>query len=677
MSGSDGDGRKRDDGAERLAVGSQRFWTCVANAYLVAALVLAVYALFLFLGVIDATRLAPATDRTDRGWLEELLDFTLATPRNVGPAATLTLAVVTGAMLAPVVLIRARLQAMGIDATRAQIEQTRRDAEAALNEQRWAASRQEQTTLRLRATEMLGAVDTEQVFDPPRPPASATPDGGDIERIAPLEAARAPALRSVLKPNMETRVAAISILEEVARTRDARDNSLRNHVPVIETLLAYVRTVRAQLGEVELATSTQGGEDSESWLYMIAGRAEAMKERLSEPEQAPREDVKAVATVLRRRNWAQLSTEAGDSQPEGTGYEDLDENYVPGPNWTVFEDQNAQFAGRIEKNRRLLSHPRELRKANENSRIVASAEDLIAFAEAQQDWIGEWQKSFEQPAAGSLELNETPLYNCNFSGIKLRRARVPGAHFEGAVLRSAECAGLDAPNARLHLADLREADLEGSDLRGIQAISAIFNKSSLIAADLRGGLFQYARFNDVNAAGTRWMLAHLERATAKRSRFDGAEFAAVFGQEAVLSGSTFFGALLDFSTFRNADLSFTWLAGASFDETVVHGATLVGAQLFRTNESGAHGPPSDAEVAAFRSSGAAELAWGEVFGDRTLSEQLKYLTPWFKPPDDWSDVHLHEHSAEGEHSADMQWAAWREARALPTLPQHSRLNLAS
>ncbi|WP_233219434.1 pentapeptide repeat-containing protein [Micromonospora sp. RP3T] len=209
------------------------------------------------------------------------------------------------------------------------------------------------------------------------------------------------------------------------------------------------------------------------------------------------------------------------------------------------------------------------------------------------------------------------LRNSDFSGCRLREARLyravlDYAEFSKADLRGAELSRSSLNFAKLHLAlidhaDLFAASLNGADLTlsslvGTNISHALLLDACLSKCRLRGA---YLSFSDLQLADLTWAdlsqarlnrcrlhnanlsFASLRQTEARDSHFDGANLAHVSAAQANFGFSSLNQAILESADLRDARLVGAQMRGVDLSEADLRGATLMGADLAGANLSGA------------------------------------------------------------------------------------------
>lgn len=588
----------------------------VGWAYFVVSLALAGVAVCVLWVVIVSAGAAPAPPEGSSR-IEEAIR---SASGDMSP--TLFLAVVAAAVSVPLVFYRARLQQRAVRAA----EESERNAKAQLALSEKAERRRELTDLRLRGTEMLGATKTEQIAEP----TEIWEEAGDGKRLK----KQVMVTRSVAKPNMEVRVAGIGILEEVAQAADPFSAKLENHWPVMETLLAYIRTVRAPLdlwdgfaaahpefeGRVgargdllgpEMQDGSRAAASSEEQIAFAQAKAQWAKARIAEAP-PPGEDVGAIATVLRRRDAAQQALEVGRAEP------------IPAPDWPAFD---AQYGSKSSEER------------------VARAAAIGAFLSA---WRGD-----SEPADRHFDLKSTPLHRAQLEDAPLRLLNLSEARLEGADLRKARLEGADLSLARLEGAHLSGARLEGAGLGGARLEGADLRLARLEGAILRG-----ARLEGADLGLARLEGADLGRAHLAAADFWGATLLGTTLHRADAARAGFEKAQLDGADFYEARLE-----GASLNWIGLRGASLAHATLVPNDARNGSADGMDDERNALADAAASGI-WSEIFADQSVADQIRRLG--LEPPDHWLQRY------NGQENVDRAWAAWRKERDMPLLPQHAQ-----
>ncbi|MCI4665216.1 MAG: pentapeptide repeat-containing protein [Neomegalonema sp.] len=593
--------------------------------YWVAAVAIAVIgALFLVLTLREALITAP------RWWSAG--DVITALRAQISGSPTIFLAVIAGALSVPIVLYRARLQQHTVDVAARSEENTRTQ----LLQQRDAARREELTGLRLRGTEMLGAVKSSQLVELHEVWEETAPGDDEPVRLKKL----VPVARTVAEPNYELRVAGIAILEEVAQAKDPFSGALENHWPVMETLFAYVRAVRKPLefgqpfeaahpeyagridesGDLRGPDDGRGGRKPPSMRDLInfsKAKATWVRER-NLGDDRPTTDIVAVAEFLRRRTIEQQAYENGGKTP--TTAPTIDDKHT----------ERNEDAGALDQ-----------------SIVIEKLNSWCELAEA-------WQRNnpvhsmphfdIARPSFHGVLLVKAPLRRLPIAFAQLVGADLSGADLSGSDLHSAKLTAAVFVQAHIGLTNFSWARMEGANCNFAIGPGALFS-----GARLEGAYFTRAELPNTNFEGARALGAFFPSANLTAANFRAAK----------LQNALFSGAMLDAADFTNAHLH-----GADLRRVSVQGACFASAH-FVDRDLGA---PSEAVVEELRAQaqekGWRELDFGACFGDRAAAADLQLLG--LEPPQHWTG----EYKTRGD--VERAWAAWREQQGLVPLRRHAR-----
>lgn len=224
------------------------------------------------------------------------------------------------------------------------------------------------------------------------------------------------------EPNLKDRLGAIYSLERVAQ------ESLRNHVRIMEILCAYVRD-----------NSNSGTAVSQS----VNQTHSLTKWREQIP--AIRIDIQAAMDVIARRNDAQIRNE-------------IKEKYV-----LDLSDCNLQRAN--------------FREGKFDFAIIEGSR--LDFAQMNSAELN--GAAFNQSTLNGAELSEARL-----NGAELNGAKLNGAKLDQAELNGAQCSGIELNGAMLRLAKLNGAVLVGAKLHGVDLNGAALNRAVANGADFSG-----------------------------------------------------------------------------------------------------------------------------------------------------------------------------------------------
>ena len=293
------------------------------------------------------------------------------------------------------------------------------------------------------------------------------------------------------EPDVKIRLSAIYSLERIAQ------ESLRNHINVMEILCAYIRSNNNAASAVLLPASD---------LFDVA----VWKEQIP----PVRIDIQAAIDVIARRNDAQLLTE-------------ITEKYI-----IDLRDCNLQ---RVNFRRGKFD--------------MAMLEDCrLDFAQMENTELN--GVILNRATLNGAELSEARLNGAELNGAKLNEANLDRAELNGAKCNAAELNGARLRLAKLNGAVLVGAKLHCADLNGAAINRAVANGADLQGAKLNGAVLRQAvlnrvRFNDAELNG-----AELYRAALNRADLTGAEL-----NGAKLDGTDFSAAQTERTAIKSADVT--------------------------------------------------------------------------------------------------------------------------
>ena len=234
-----------------------------------------------------------------------------------------------------------------------------------------------------------------------------------------------PLYEEATEPNIEVRLGAIYALERIAQ------DSERDHIPIMETLCAYVR---------ENSNARKPEDYPEPDWESLPDDADEETRKKHQEERGRRFGVVVFGSGIARQ-WAQA---------------------LPQPRADV--QAAIRVIGRRSEGRRAY----ETRKDYQLDLRAANLQrcDLSGLA---------WDRTL---------LNGTRMEGANLSGARMEGADLGGARMEGADLRGARMEGADLGGARMEGADLRGARMEGADLSGARMEEAYLYRANLKSADL-------------------------------------------------------------------------------------------------------------------------------------------------------------------------------------------------
>jgi hypothetical protein len=112
--------------------------------------------------------------------------------------------------------------------------------------------------------------------------------------------------------------------------------------------------------------------------------------------------------------------------------------------------------------------------------------------------------ALEELNTDGVSLVGVDLSSAFLQGVKLKRASLARATFDGADARNAELVEADVENASLRGANFREASLQGADLHGSTLDDADLNRAQLGGADLSGTSLVNVDLRDADLGSVKW-----------------------------------------------------------------------------------------------------------------------------------------------------------------------------
>jgi uncharacterized protein YjbI with pentapeptide repeats len=396
-------------------------------------------------------------------------------------------------------------------------------------------------------------------------------------------------------PNLEVRIGAIYALERIAQ------DSLRDHVQIMEILCAYIRE-NAPASQA-LALNLPQPPKLKVWdIYRSMNELEAWNRELRQAFATggahggpirPREDIQVALTVIGRRSARQQARESGGAP----AFEDAVGAY---PAYPVGGD-------------------------------TAAVEKWQADRKDWEEKLKTWQ---------GIER----LYRLDLRGTNLAGADMTGGRFDHANFAEARLEGAELYKAGLNAASLIRARLDGANL-----FDAQLNSANLIAASFNGALLSGAWLSGSNLAR-----AELKYAPIGYARLDGAHLS-----DAELDGSSLVGASLNGTDLSRAQLNGADLSGAEFIGATLRRARLLHAIFRRT---GLDEPTSftnaDMSTAVVKHVDLSEVALSTeqivaMFGDASVTlpggvtpQHPDWPAHWPKEDLDWFEF-------------DKRWEAWK------------------
>lgn len=333
-------------------------------------------------------------------------------------------------------------------------------------------------------------------------------------------------------PNLEVRIGAIYALERIAQ------DSLRDHVQIMETLCAYIR----ENAPAAQAPKLPEPPELDALDYDIAKKifdrweAEHRKALATFGENGgpirPREDIQVALTVIARRGKDRRELERGKILlfPEYPDSANAEKRYE----WQKkVEEWRDQIDSRISTS---LPFRLNLQRAN------------LIGAEFHRD--GQFDFA---------DLSESRVEGSDLMGVHLNGAYLTGTQINGAELWQARLNGADLGRAQLNGANLYQVGLRGAEMGG-----ARLNGAYLREADMRGASLGRTRLNGAALGWARLDGAHLSRTFLLHAELD----------DAILDDAVVTEACLHEAVLRNASLK-----GARFTLSHLDGANLTNAEL--------------------------------------------------------------------------------------------------
>ena len=189
-------------------------------------------------------------------------------------------------------------------------------------------------------------------------------------------------------------------------------------------------------------------------------------------------------------------------------------------------------------------------------------------------------------------------------------------------------------------ADLRNADLQQVELSG----------ANLQSADLRGANLSNARMHSTDLTDATLRRAKLTNAEIREAVLKRADLSWIEGDSAIIVASNLRGVWCDAGSFRNADLSSSFLSQAQFRGALFHGARMVDTRFVDTRLSRSQFIDANLSNADLRS---ARIDETDLTG-ALLSEALVASTNWLDKLSDWNVT--------GEHAISTQYRLIDESK---------------
>lgn len=297
------------------------------------------------------------------------------------------------------------------------------------------------------------------------------------------------------EPNLEVRLGAIYALERISQ------DSLRDHIPIMETLCAYVRNnARAEAAKnFPLGPFPERIEDDDpNAVEKRAIRAQMINLRRQNwidwldglgPFQPPRDDVAAVLKVIARRSPAHRTHEDAAEPPFRLDFTRA--------NLQRCDLTNLDFVGADMRYARL-----------EGANLRGAEMEGANLSEAKMDGANLSEAKIKGAKLRWANMEGAELFRAKMEGAYLFQAKMEGANLIGAKmedanLRGARMEGANLGSAKMEGAYLAGTKMEGAYLSGTKISAAHLSAAVLRSADLRGVTFDDSLLRSVDFTGAR------------------------------------------------------------------------------------------------------------------------------------------------------------------------------
>ncbi len=288
-----------------------------------------------------------------------------------------------------------------------------------------------------------------------------------------------PVFEELTEPNLEVRIGAIYALERIAQ------DSLRDHVQIMEILTAYVReNAKAEdaedYPEPDWKPLPDDASDEEKQAHELEFQLrfntllfESKAWKWAETLKC-RTDIQAALTVIGRRSATQIERETADTRQSEDGYR-LD---LRATNLQRIDLSNLNFA------------QADFREAHLEGAVLVEAQLERAYLfKVHLEGAHLFRATLTEVNLGSARLEgahlgATHLGGAHLTGAHLGGARLTGANLEKASLDRAQFEGASLDGAHLERANLSEAQLKRTDLIGAHLDGASLTRAVLEGADL-------------------------------------------------------------------------------------------------------------------------------------------------------------------------------------------------
>ncbi len=201
-------------------------------------------------------------------------------------------------------------------------------------------------------------------------------------------------------------------------------------------------------------------------------------------------------------------------------------------------------------------------------------EELARTLQAHELYVETKQRSGERANLDSTDLAGKSFASMKLWHIRMQRADLAGADFEGADLRRAILIGATIQRGRLAGADLNRGRLNGINLTDANCEGVCMAEADLEFAIMANSDFRKANFRDADMSSVILDAADLSGADLRRANLRGASFLDTSLLGADLRDARMGDAILKRASFNGADLRGAYLRVAKFHRTDLSGADL-------------------------------------------------------------------------------------------------------
>lgn len=236
-------------------------------------------------------------------------------------------------------------------------------------------------------------------------------------------------------PNLEVRLGAIYALERIAQ------DSMRDHISVMEILCAYVRSN----APVEKARKIEVDTEAKNWTVKLKKDVDNID--------IPPIDIQAVLRVIGRRKSSHIEFEMdAENNQHGHSYKlDLSNTNLQKLDLSMLNFDNAVFSGAMAQGADF--HKSTLKEA----KLGQTGLQLSNFGGASMQAAYLREAELLMAKMGGARLQEAYLRKAKMQNASLRRTQLQGAN-----LRESKLSGVALSETNFDFADLRDAVFEGS-----------------------------------------------------------------------------------------------------------------------------------------------------------------------------------------------------------------------